>query len=389
MNMLDDDADRRQIEINLLKENSDLFDVSRVVSVTSESEIMESDSSSTSSYMFDMFEIFDMAFGSDDIESSIPKQISLEGPNNWTTDKSENKSQLSVFSEDITNKANFDGPNTSTSAREKQVKDSGDNKSLITRKRRGRPKKDPLEGWPKRPLSAYNIFFQQEQKRLNSSYTAAEKQNHHHGNVAKTIAFQWKQLSQDEKIPYKELADISMKKYRKEVAFHLKNKRTRNDFNQNKCGYSLSSQTTVSPIKLQVSRPPVSSLYTFKQQKSNAVRRRGRPKRDPTEGWPKRPLSGYNIFFKHERERLRYSLLTLPPPHNPKVPPKTDTDSEEDIREHHATMSFTDLAKKIGSNWKKLTEAERAFYDNLAESNMAAYREEMKVFLTKRQQEGK
>ena len=54
--MLGEDGSRRQIEIDLLKETSDLFNLSRVVSVSSQSNVMDTDSVSTSSSLFDIFD---------------------------------------------------------------------------------------------------------------------------------------------------------------------------------------------------------------------------------------------------------------------------------------------------------------------------------------------
>ena len=454
MNTMNDVAIFRQIKIDILKETSDLFETQGEVSLSSQSEVLDSDSSSTSSsYMFD---VFCMAFAIDDSERSVPKQISLDDPiefssRSQTRDSStingplpkvtnfDESNKLVVIEEEVTetvkdSKFLHDIQPTqknpfslSYSDNNHQVQSASSNKSPPTKKRRGRPKRDPAEGWPKRPLSAYNIYFRQERKKLVNSFSNDNNEEQNPPSfdfLTKVIASRWKQLSDIKKIPFKTMAESCMKKYRRDVALHLKNKREEVDLKHSNFGYSFPSQARK---KHKVSELSLSSLHTCNQQNANVtssnikgdtqkfnvpqpwpvfelgekqqinpafactktvVRRRGRPKRDPSEGWPKRPLSGYNIFFKHERERLRHSLTTLPPPHNSKVSDEEDSDHENDVLDSHEALSFGDLAKTIGSNWKKLTEAEQAFYNTLAEANMDTYRKEMKVFLSKRQEEG-
>ena len=248
-----------------------------------------------------------------------------------------------------------------------QIQGSNKDNSFNPGKRRGHQEKDPI--------------FQQKQKKFSSSniFVNKQTQNQDNSNKAHNL-ITCKSIKE-----VNTLAGVSMNQYGQEAVIRLKNKRVTSEFNHNKFNSFVSP---LSKAKPNVSGSPFPSLHTYKKPSSNVVRRRGRPKRDPTEGWPKRPLSGCNIFFKHERKRLRYSSSTLPPPHNVKETSKAGIHSE-DLPENHCAMTFVDLAKKIGSNWKKLTEAERAFYNTLAEPNMNTYREELKAFLAKRQQEAK
>jgi hypothetical protein len=67
------------------------------------------------------------------------------------------------------------------------------------------------EGKPKRPLSAYNLFFQQEKARVqkDGKYGFAA--------LARKIAEKWKTLDKEDKSPYEAQAAIEKAKYVKEV----------------------------------------------------------------------------------------------------------------------------------------------------------------------------
>lgn len=95
-------------------------------------------------------------------------------------------------------------------------------------------------------------------------------------------------------------------------------------------------------------------------------RRRKKPK-----GFPKRPLSGYNLFFKEERVKILVEFSK-----------DFDTVHDEEIRAIRADadrskVSFQDLGKIIGKRWKALSDKDRRKYDNLAEHDSCRYRNEM------------
>ena len=110
-------------------------------------------------------------------------------------------------------------------------------------------------------------------------------------------------------------------------------------------------------------------------------RGRGRPKRNPGEGWPKRPLSAYNLFFKCEREKILKSLKPL----NDKSQVQ---EKRKRIRKNrapkHGKISFSDLAKTIGARWKTLHQEEKTKFEMQAIKNMKDYRYEVAQFHEKR-----
>ena len=252
---------------------------------------------------------------------------------------------------------------------------------MKVKKKRGRPKRDVSAGWPKRPLSAYNIFFQRERKRLNTSVLTEEKDNPcpsrrctlSFTDLAREIAANWKKLSNTDKIPFEEIARENRKLYRKEVDVMMQKKqKVQNLLHPN---IVTSSCDPFVRVCMNVDHPPMK-------------KRRGRPKRNPEEGWPKRPLSAYNIFFKNERQKL----LKL----NALKSMETDFDkmyiNEASMKKSrgkkHGIISFVDLSRTIAIKWKEMTEEAKFPYKSQANQNMIIYRREMKDFLTHRRNSG-
>ena len=110
--------------------------------------------------------------------------------------------------------------------------------------------------------------------------------------------------------------------------------------------------------------------------------KRGRPKRDPREGWPKRPLSAYNIFFKDIRQEIVGSEEDTPMYDS--VGNSLKPHSRRRRRKKHGKISFGGLAKAVGAMWKKLPAEKVAFYEARAEESREAYRKEIQLFLQKR-----
>jgi HMG (high mobility group) box len=96
-------------------------------------------------------------------------------------------------------------------------------------------------------------------------------------------------------------------------------------------------------------------------------RRKKKPK-----GFPKRPLSGYNIFFKQER-------VTVLEEHSAEIDAIGD-DLDAAGSFNLSNVSFQDLGKIIGKRWKALSEEERKKYEGLAHQDSLRYRSEMETF---------
>ena len=127
------------------------------------------------------------------------------------------------------------GPTKSLSSPEASMK------PVVKRKRRSpeKPWKKPKD-MPKRPLSAYNLFFRDERERLLSSGPGGDKKTDDSdaaasgpkgkgkrskktsgigfANLAKTIAARWKELDNQVKAPYEKIAAAEKKVYDEAVA---------------------------------------------------------------------------------------------------------------------------------------------------------------------------
>lgn len=122
---------------------------------------------------------------------------------------------------------------------------------------------------------------------------------------------------------------------------------------------------------------------------------------------PKRPLSAYNLFFKAERARI---LEGIPEDKDKKdedakegeegkkeEPEATKEEGEEEggkegkpkkKKRPHGKIGFESLAKVIGQRWQDLAPDQVEHYKKLAEVDMKRYKQEMEVYLGKRENGG-
>jgi HMG (high mobility group) box len=95
-------------------------------------------------------------------------------------------------------------------------------------------------------------------------------------------------------------------------------------------------------------------------------RRRKKPK-----GFPKRPLSGYNIFFKEERVKVLEEFNCH------RVAAPADGVQVVGTKMDRSSVSFQDLGKIIGKRWKTLSDEDRRRFESLADQDNLRYRSEM------------
>jgi hypothetical protein len=111
---------------------------------------------------------------------------------------------------------------------------------------------------------------------------------------------------------------------------------------------------------------------TVQKKKKKAKQFRAKKPKD----MPRRPLSGYNIFFKEERARM------LAESSGKRGPGETEGEGEakdgnEIAPAKGVKIGFEVMAKTVGKRWKELPEEELARYKAMAKLDMERYRREM------------
>jgi hypothetical protein len=111
---------------------------------------------------------------------------------------------------------------------------------------------------------------------------------------------------------------------------------------------------------------------TVQKKKKKAKQFRAKKPKD----MPRRPLSGYNIFFKEERARMLAESSGKRGP--------GETEGEGEIKDNNEVppakgvkIGFEAMAKTVGKRWKALPEEELARYKSMAKLDMERYRREM------------
>jgi len=98
---------------------------------------------------------------------------------------------------------------------------------------------------------------------------------------------------------------------------------------------------------------------------------------------PKRPLSGYNIFFKHERSRIVEGREDDPGPQEIVRSIETILSTSRETRRHrksHGKISFGDLARKIAEKWKTVDKERKKVFEHYAEIDTRRYRKELQIW---------
>ena len=119
---------------------------------------------------------------------------------------------------------------------------------------------------------------------------------------------------------------------------------------------------------------PVDSVVDVKASPAKTAKRK---KWKKPKDKPKRPLSAYNLFFQHERERLLYG---------DDEPPQAASQEDDKIipsepdRKADGRIGFAALAKEVASKWRLLEPYEKESFEKEAEKEKDRYRSELAVW---------
>ena len=105
---------------------------------------------------------------------------------------------------------------------------------------------------------------------------------------------------------------------------------------------------------------------------------------------PKRPLSAYNIFFKHTRSRIVEGFSEEGTVEETIQSIEGIVANSTETRRHrktHGQISFGDLARRIADKWKTIGKNQKTLFDHYASLDMKRYRRDVAIWKAKKERE--
>lgn len=131
------------------------------------------------------------------------------------------------------------------------------------------------------------------------------------------------------------------------------------DFRQfSSCSQELSAYTV--PLICREVAPTTVKEKSLSKRGVKATRKRKQFKAKKPKGFPKRPLSAYNIFFHHEQKRMLHEVK----------------EESESIGSPYGKTGIATLARMVATKWKAITPTEKEFYIEEARKEQIRYSHE-------------
>ncbi|XP_057521584.1 high mobility group B protein 13-like [Amaranthus tricolor] len=203
-----------------------------------------------------------------------------------------------------------------------------------------RKEKDPLK--PKQPMSAYLMYSKERQSDLLGEGNKLPE-------ASKIIGEEWKNMSEEQKKPYEEIAKENKEKYLQEMEIYKQKKEE-----------EAASLKKEEEEFMKIQKVEALQLLKKKEKTENIIKKTKEMKKKKTKeeknvdpNKPKRPPSSFLLFSMEERKNLH--------------------------QERPDANNFT-INALISLKWKELNEEEKKIWNGKAAESMEAYKKEMEEY---------
>ncbi|CAH9106640.1 unnamed protein product [Cuscuta europaea] len=203
--------------------------------------------------------------------------------------------------------------------------------------------KDPLK--PKKPMSAFFLFS-------NERRTALLAENKNAVEAAKIMGEEWRNLTDEQKAPYEEVAAKNREQFEQEMRSYQKKKEEEAAFHE-KEEEEMMKIKKQEAMQLLKKKEKVQNLIK-KTKDEHKKKQKEDKKRDPNK--PKKPASSFLLFSKEERKKI--------------------------VEEKPGTNT-TSINAIISIKWKELSEEEKQVWSDKAAQAMEAYKKELEEYNNK------
>ncbi|RDY03949.1 High mobility group B protein 13, partial [Mucuna pruriens] len=208
--------------------------------------------------------------------------------------------------------------------------------------KKSKKEKDPLK--PKHPMSAYFLF-------TNDRRAALIAENKNFLEVPKITGEEWKNMTEEQKRPYEEMAKKNKEKYALEMEAYKqkKDEEAAHLIKEEEEHMKLQKQEALQLLKKKEKTENI--IKKTKQNRQKKKQNKEDKNYDPNR--PKRPPSSFLLFSKEARKTLQ---------------------------EERPGVNTSTLNALVSLKWKELSEEERQFWNGQASKAMDAYKKELEEY---------